>query len=116
MDIQRETREASRLLLGIEEGSMNAADAFKLINERDPLTVWFLFRYLREKYPASNPSASGVLGRLVELTSTYPEIVAKTKALSEDSVAVWFEETYQMREFFDRPQEFVALIVEKVEG
>ena len=70
---------ALRLLRGLDEGSIDAAEARTLAIALDPVLVWVVVRYLREIYPASDPAASPVLERVVALTSAYPEIVAKSR-------------------------------------
>ena len=116
MSFEHEKRESLRLLSGLENGNLTAADAFNLAEKRDPVVVHLVLRYLREKYPPSQPSGAGVAKRLVELTSTYDKIVAMSKKGEKDSVTEWFVDTHNMREFFSTPDQFVDLIVEKIEG
>ncbi len=115
-DINNEKREGLRLLQGIENGNLSAADAFNIADKRDPVLVYFVMRYLREKYPAANGNSQGVITRLVEITSTYSDLVKKTKTAEKDPMREWFDDTYAMREFFGKEGEFVELIVEKLEG
>jgi hypothetical protein len=109
-------REALRLLNGIEQGTLSSADAFNVADKQDPLLVYFVIRYLREKYPAGQPTSQGVTQRLIELTSTYESITKNMKKAEKDSLREWFDDTYNMREFFGKPDEFVDMIVEKIEG
>ena len=108
--------EATRMLDGVEAGNMPSADAFNIADKLDPTIVYFIIRFLREKYPPSDPAAQGVTERLVELSSTYDSIVKACKEGENDPVTEWFNDTYNMREWFDKPNEFVELIVEKIEG
>ena len=74
------------------------------------------FKYLRKKYPPSRPEAAGVVGRLVDLSGTYPKVVEMVKEGEEDPMCEWFEDTYTYREYFDSPEDFIELIVNKLEG
>ncbi len=113
---ESEIREATRLLGGIEAGSLSAADAFNIMDKQDPVLNYFIMRFLREKYPASNPASEGVLSRIVEITSTYTDLVTKMKKSETDSLRHWFDDTYEMRDFYSKQDQFVQLVVEKVEG
>lgn len=116
MSIQMEVKESLRLLMGIENGTLTAADASNVAAGRDPVIVYFVLRYLREKYPPSSPTSQGVTTRLVELTGTYDQVIKASKKGEKDSIREWFDDTYAMREFFDKPEELVELLVEKIEG
>jgi hypothetical protein len=116
MSIDFEKREGLRLLTGLENGNLNTADAFNVADQRDPVIVYFVLRYLREKYPATQPAGAGVTRRLVELTTTYDGVVAKAKQGEKDSITEWFDDTYTLHEFFDKPEELMELIIEKIEG
>lgn len=114
MSIQEETREGIRLLTGLENGTLSSADAYNIAERRDPVLVYFVLRYLREKYPLGE--SSGVARRLIELTSTYDQLVKMSKTGEKDILREWFDESYNMRQFFDQSSQFVELIVEKIEG
>lgn len=114
MDMEK--RESLRLLKGIENGTLTTADAANVADKRDPVIVHFVLRYLREKYPAREPSSQGVTQRLLELTSTYDNVIKAAKAGEKDSITEWFDETYSVREYFDKPEELVDMLVEKIEG
>jgi hypothetical protein len=111
-----EVREGLRLLAGLENGSLTSADAYTIAEQRDPVLLYFILRYLREKYPAGKPSSQGVLQRVVELTSTYDDIVKKAKVGEHDSMREWFDDAYAMRDYFDRSEELVEMIVDKLES
>lgn len=111
-----EKREALRLLEGLENGNLTTADAYNVADKLDPVLVYFVLRYLREKYPPNEPRSQGVATRLVELTSTYDSIVKKSKAGEKDVLREWFDDSYTTREFFNEPEEFISMIVEKIEG
>ncbi len=107
---------ALRLLRGLENGGMSAADARTLAEDLDPVLVYVIVRYLRENYPVSNPAATAVLDRVVALTSAWPGIVAKSKAGEEDSVSEWFSSEYSFRDFRGLGTELVEMIVDKLES
>ncbi len=106
---------ATRLLRGLENGGMQAADLRQIAEDLDPVLVHFVFRFLREVYPASNPAASAVLERLLALTSS-PAILARNKAGEEDSVTTWFASEYSFADFRGRGAELIELIVDKLES
>jgi hypothetical protein len=116
MSTNMEVREGLRLLTGLENGSLSVADAYTIVDKRDPVLVYFILRYLREKYPASKPTSQGVLQRVVELTSTYDDVVKMTKKGEQDSMREWFDDAYSMREYFDKSDELVEMIVDKLES
>jgi len=114
MEFLQEQREALKLLEGIENGTLPTADAAHLIEEADPALVHFVVSWLRARYGADHPAAEGVIGRLVELTSAYTSVKAKMHEGKSDPIVAWFEDEYSYRDF--AAPEFVALIVEKLEG
>jgi hypothetical protein len=116
MSFEHEKQEAGRLLLGLEEGGMSTADAYDIAENRDPLLVYFIFRYLREKYPPGGAQSQGIVERLLDLASTYDGLMKATKEAEKDPMREWFDDTHSMNEFFDDSQEFVDMIVEKLEG
>jgi hypothetical protein len=107
---------ALRLLRGLDEGNIDAAEAHTLAMELDPVLVYVVVRYLREIYPASDPAASPVLERVVALTSAYPAIVAKSQEGEEDPVSQWFLSEYSFRDFRGLDSELIELIVDKLES
>jgi len=113
MEFEREQREALKILESIEDGSMRAAESFQLIEHADPTLVYFIVTWLQKRY-AGHPAAEGVLGRLGELCSTYPAVTELAKEGQADPVVEWFEDAYEYRDLGSR--EFIALIVEKLEG
>lgn len=102
-----------RLLQGIEDGTMSAADSFALVEEADPTLVYLLFTYLRRRY-AGHPAADAVLGRLAAVVEKDPSVTRMMKEGQADPVVAWFEEEHAYTDF--RSREFVELIVEKLEG
>ena len=84
------------------------------MREADPALVVLVFAWLRARYPASHPAAEGVLGRIVDLCSASATVARKVREGQRDAIVEWFEETYEYRDL-DRA-EFIALVVEKLEG
>jgi hypothetical protein len=109
-------RDTMWILNGIEQGTIPARETFSALEALDPLLVYFVFRYLREKYPSSNPMSSGVITRLLELTENHPNLIALSKTGEKDSIREWFDDTYSLRDFFKSPEDLVALLVEKIEN
>lgn len=111
-----EIQESLRLLRGLESGTLTTGDAFNIAEERDPVLVYFILRYLREKYPPSQPTSAGVVQRVIDLTRGYEEIVKMAKKGEKDPLREWFDDAYGMREFFDRDAELIEMIVDKIDG
>jgi hypothetical protein len=111
---EREQKAALRILEGIEEGNMSAADSFALIDEADPALVYLLLTWIRKHYDASQPPGDAVIGRLAEISNRYTAVAKKMKEGQADSIVEWFEDGYSYRELGSK--EFVALIVDKLES
>ncbi len=116
MSTSTDKNQALRLLRGLDEGGMSAEESRTLAEELDPVLVYMTVQFLREVYPASDPVASPVLERVVQLTSAYPGLVAKSKEGEEDSVSEWFCSEYSFRDFRGRGSELIELIVDKLES
>lgn len=116
MDINSQIREGVRLLEGLEDGVLNSSDCYNIVDSLDDVLVSLIIKYLRKKYPPSKPEAAGVMGRLVDLSGTYPKIVQIVKEGEEDPISEWFQESYAFRDYYSDPDEFVSLIVNKLEG
>lgn len=84
------------------------------MEDADPTLVYFIFAWLRAWYPSSHPASDGVLGRLSELCSQFPRAAKMAKEGGTDAVVAWFEDQYGYRDL--RADEFVDVIVEKLEG
>ncbi len=108
--------QALRLLDGLENGGLDMTDADDLARELDPVLVHAIIRYLREGYPASDPAASGVLGRVVELTKRHPAVVRASQQGANDPVAAWFRSEYEFRQFKGRGAELLDLLIDKLES
>lgn len=108
-------REVIRFLEAIENGSITPADTYQMVERFDPLLSYFLLRYLREKYALTDTS-SGAGQRLIELLTTYPHIAKLANPPRDEPMVEWFDESYAMRSFFQKPRDYVDLIVDKLEG
>lgn len=113
MAFEQATRAALRILEGIEEGTMSSADSLALVEEADPALVYLLFTWLRHRYGPSHPNSDAVLGRLVAV-SNHPAVAKLMKEGHADPVVEWFEDSYTYRDLAGK--DFVALIIEKLEG
>ena len=114
MSFEYEKRSAARLLAAIEDGVMSADDTLPLLTGADPALVYLIFAWLRARYHPGHSASEGVLGRIVHLCTENPKVAQKARLGEKDPIVVWFEETYEYRDF-DR-NEFISMIVEKLEG
>jgi hypothetical protein len=113
MALEQEQRAALRILEGIEEGTMSAADSFALVDEADPALVYLIFTWLRKRY-ADHENADAVIGRLLAISNRYTAVTKKMNEGKADPVVQWFEESYSYKEL--PKTEFIELIIEKLEG
>jgi hypothetical protein len=109
-------RNALSLLAALENGGRSSAELAIVAEDLDPVLVYAIVSYLRAVYPASNPAATSVLERVVELTSRSPVVVRKHREGGEDPIAEWFESEHGYTAYRDRGAEMIELIVEKVES
>ena len=116
MSTSTDKNQASRLLRGLEDGGMAVAEARIFAEDLDPVLVHVILRYLRAAYPASDPAASAVLERVVQLTSADPAIVRKAQEGERDPVSEWFAAEHSFGEFRGRGHDLIDLIVEKLES
>ena len=101
-----------RFMDAIEQGTVTLADAFSISENLDPLLMYFLLKYLREKYPAEREGPSA---RLLEFLSTYPSIARLASPPKDEPMVEWFDDSYSVRSFKTR-ENFVEAIVDKLEG
>ena len=113
MSFQQEQKAALRILEGISEGTMSAADSSALVEEADPTLVYLIFTWLRAHYGPDDPASDAVLSRLVAI-SNRPSVAKMMKEGQGDPVVEWFEDAYSYRKLGSK--EFIELIVEKLEG
>lgn len=114
MAFDHEKRTARRLLGAIEDGTLDTPNIWYLVSEADPTLVYFIFSWIRAWYPAHHPAADGVLGRLADLLTRYPKSAQLAKEGAADALVAWFQDEYGYRDF--RADEFITLIVDKLEG
>lgn len=113
MAFEQETKAAQRILDGITEGTMSSVDSLNLVEDADPALIYLLFTWIRHRYGPNNDASEAVLGRLAAV-SNRPSIVAKMKEGQQDPVVEWFEDGYSYGKL--DAKEFLALIIEKLEG
>ncbi|MFZ5443525.1 MAG: hypothetical protein ACOZQL_26195 [Myxococcota bacterium] len=102
-----------RILSGIEEGTMTAAQSAELAADADPALVYLIFTWIRRRY-ADHPNADAVVGRLLAVLDREPSLTAKMKEGQADPVVAWFEEEHS---YCDLPaREFIELVVDKLES
>jgi hypothetical protein len=111
-----EKQNALRLLSGLENGGRSSADLAVVAEDLDPVLVYVIVSFLRAVYPASNPAATSVLERVVQLTSRSPVVVRKHKEGGEDPIAQWFESEHGYHAFRDRGADMIELVVDKLES
>jgi hypothetical protein len=114
MAFENEKRDAARLLDAIENGSLSLQDTRPLLEDADPALVHLVFSWLRVHYHAGHSASDGVLGRIVGLCSASDKVARKARTGGRDPIVQWFEDTYDYRDL-DR-EEFISLVVEKLEG
>ena len=85
-----------------------------MLTGADPALVYMIFAWLRVRYHPGHSASDGVLGRIVHLCTESPKVAQMAGLGEKDPIVVWFEETYECRDF-DR-NEFISMIVEKLEG
>jgi hypothetical protein len=113
MSFDRQNAAALRILSGIEEGTMTAAQSYDLVTDADPALVYLIFTWIRRRY-ADHPNADAVVGRLLAVIERDPSVSAKMKEGQADPVVAWFEEEHSYRELGSK--EFIELIVDKLES
>lgn len=114
MSFEREKQLAREILEAIEDGPLDLSTTAERAENADPTLLYFLFGWIRAWYPSTHPAADGVLGRLAELLAKHPNVGQMAKTGGFDPIVDWFEDEYEYR---DMPaEEFVSLIVEKLEG
>ncbi|MCO4774177.1 MAG: hypothetical protein KDA24_29370 [Deltaproteobacteria bacterium] len=114
MAFEHEKQTAQRILSGLEDARLSTFQTSELVEEADPALVYFLFAWLRSKYPSHHPASDGVLGRLGALCTEHPSAARKAHKGQKDSIVAWFEEGHSYRDFTS--SEFISLVVDKLES
>ena len=109
-----EKAQAMAMLMGIVEGTEMPEDLFPHFEAADPVLVYFLFKWIKKHYHRDHDDSDYVRGNLKDLTNSYRSLTRKAKGGEEDPLVEWFEGTYRYSEL--GPDEFIDLIVEKLEG
>jgi hypothetical protein len=113
MAFEQQRAAALRILRGLEEGTMTAAQSTDLVEDADPALVYLIFTWIRRRY-ADDPNADAVVGRLLAVLDRKPAVALKLKEGQSDPVVQWFEEEHAYREF--GAEDFIETIVDKLEG
>jgi len=113
MSFDRANAAAMRILSGIEDGTMTAAQSQEVVEEADPALLYLIFTWLRQRY-ADHPAGDAVLGRLLAVTERTPGLAAKLKEGQADSIVEWFEDEHSYRDL--GAKEFIELVVDKLES
>lgn len=116
MDINSQIRESVRVLEGLEGGTINTGDAFIILDKLDDVLINLMFNYFRKKASRDPAEYSGLTERLLDLSSTYPELIKRMNAAQSDPIVEWFMETYNFGSFYSNPEEMITIIVEKLES
>jgi hypothetical protein len=112
MAFDQEQRAALRILEGIEDGTMSAADSQELVEAAEPVLVYLIFTWLRKRY-ADHTNADAVLGRLAAV-SNRGTVPAQMKEGKQDSLVEWFEETYSYKDL--DAKQFIEIVIDKLES
>ena len=116
MEQSAEFSQSIRFLTSLEKGTAPISDVYQQSNDLDPVIVFWVIQYLRKKYPASNSASMGVLQRIVELTTTYPDIITKAKAGENDSISEWFADSFSLNECFGDGEQMITLLIDKLQS
>ena len=104
-----------RVIEAIDNGGLPPADVYTIMRDFDPLYSYFLLKFLRDKNPVDEYSSGGG-ERLLQLVGTYDDLSKLLKKSPDDPMIEWFEDSYTTRQFFDKPEDYVRIIVDKMEG
>lgn len=113
MSFEHEKQSALRILEGIELGTMESGETHSHLRDADPTLIYFMFKWLRKRYH-EHEAAEGVLGRLSDVCNEYRDLTRRAKEGEDDPVVGWFEGSYKYKDL--TAEEFIELIVEKLEG
>jgi len=117
MATMNEERDAARRLVsGLESGALSTADAVIIAEDLDPVLVYAIVSFLRAVYPITDPAATSVLDRVVQLTATSPAVVRLHRKGGEDPIAGWFESEHGYSAFRGHGDRMVDCIVEKLDS
>lgn len=110
---EKEKEYAKLFLDSLENGSKPIPEIRQFGEQIDPIYVYFVFRYLREKHQRQ-PQSEGVLNRLVQISSESEKLVKMARQGEKDLLREWFDDSHSMREFFGDSDKFLELIYDKI--
>jgi len=114
MAFEHEKQTAQRILSGLQDARLTTSQTASLVAEADPALVYFLFAWLRARYPSHHPDSDGVLGRLGALCTEFPSAAKRAHKGQADSIVAWFEEGHSYRDYTGAA--FIELVVDKLES
>ena len=94
------------------EGRHPLDQAVSLIEDLDPLLIYFMMRFMREN---KKVCGDGTRSRLVQFIRDYPHLTNRLKNVPKDSMIEWFDDNFSIQNFASS-SEFIHLIVEKMES
>ncbi|MDH3627412.1 MAG: hypothetical protein OEV00_12300 [Acidobacteriota bacterium] len=106
---------AVQLLNGLENGGHPVSELATAAEDLDPLLLYGIVTFLRSSYPATDPVATPVLERVVELSGAYSGFVNQCKEGEDDPVGEWMREEIDLHSFRGRGDGLLRLLVEKLE-
>ena len=98
------------------QSKIDNVSAMKILDQLDDVLINLMFNYFRKKAARDPDQYSGLTQRLYDLSSTYPELVARMNNGAKDPIVEWFMETYSFNAFYNDPEEMATIIVEKLES
>ena len=93
---------------------MTPDETYALMENADSTLVYFILKWLKKHYHRDHDNHEIVRARLKDVTNSYRALTRKAKAGEDDPVVEWFEGDYRYSE--TPAEEFIDLIVEKLEG
>lgn len=107
---------AQRLLDGLESGRLPTTDAVFLAEDIDPVLLYVIVSYLRAVYPASDPAATSVLERVVQLTGASSVLVRRHREGGQDPIARWFENEHTYGDFRGKGESMIEVVADKLDS
>ena len=80
------------------------------------MLVHAIVSFLRAVYPASDPAATSVLDRVVQLISKNPTVVRLHREGAADPITEWLESEHEYAAFRGRGAVMIELLVDKLES
>lgn len=105
-------RDAASFLEVFTDGRKEIDQATNLLDNMDQTLGYFLVRFLREN---RRVCGDGTRSRLVQFAQDNPKVAKIMRQPPDEPLAEWFDSSYTMNDF-SSTQEFIDLIVDKIEG